>query len=698
MNRLPCVIGLVFVFSVLSSSRPVQAGLTGENVAVIVNASSADSLSIANHYVSLRNIPPGNVIFLENVPSGSLKISLDDFRDKILRPVLEAINARGLAAQIDVIAYSAGFPTSVDISSHTRQLTDPAQRKYQTPTASINSLTYFYRWILADSPLYLGWGSNFYARGPFSRHFLNPFSGEPGERFKSAQDASEKNEFEAAAESFESLAIEYPTLHPLRILAAENWLRAENEGKAFEQVAMAVRHGWVNRRHLTDTEPLMQLFDTDNAELSAPRKQLLNRLQDVPVVSQGPVAFSSSVGWTTSGHPISLSEGAIPYMLSCVLAVVHKNGSTVEQAAQVLQRSAGADRSYPAATFGFSKTNDVRSTTRFPGTPDALAWLLCRNQSVEIFSSVLPTDRRRYVGMMLGAANLSMRNREWSFVPGAIAENLTSLGAVFDTTSQTKLTALLHAGAAISSGAVAEPYSLPPKFPTAMMYPFYAEGVTAIEAFYLTLQSPYQMLIVGDPLCQPFSRAPNDFVNIELSRPEAAPDETTGDAKPSSDAAPTISLQWQSIPDSAMTVPTGAMDIFLEGKLANRSRPATKIQANLPAGLEGAIDVRLVLVGEHPTQPRIAFSEEIVIGDESQIPRIERLRKDKTDELTVFVEGRGADQIELVHLGRVIETIDGAAGRIALPSDQIGHGPVRLRAIAQHGERRIPGRTFEFDW
>ena len=42
----------------------------------------------------------------------------------------------------------------------------------------------------------------------------------------------------------------------------------------------------------------------------------------------------------------------------------------------------------------------------------------------------------------------------------------------------------------MSSGTVAEPYALQFKFPLPMMYGYYAKGVSAIEAFYLSVTSP----------------------------------------------------------------------------------------------------------------------------------------------------------------------------------------------------------------
>lgn len=699
--------GIVFIAlcaaCYLGPATRLRAGLTGENVALIVNGSSVDSLTVANHYAQLRDIPPQNIIVLNDVPD-SLTISLDTFRDLILKPTLETINARRIAAQVSVIAYSAGFPTSVDVSSLKNRLNDGTDAKYRTPTASINSLTYFYRLVLSDSPDFMGWGANFYARGAFERHFANPFVGEPGEQFQSAIDANQAERFDDAAETFETLADEYPTLYPLRILAAENWLRGGNEDKALAQVRQAIQHGWVNRRYLIETEPLAKLFGGEASEMAEDRRKLLARLQDVPRSMQGPVGFSAVDGWTGNGHAVPQTQGGMPYLLSCVLAVIHEHGSTVPRAIESLQLAATADRTYPDAIFGFSKTNDVRSTTRFPVVPDAIAWLLARDKKVEIFPSTLPTAANAYVGLMLGSATLPFADRKWSFAPGAIAENLTSYGGVFSDASQTKLTSLLDAGAAMSSGTVTEPYALAPKFPTAMTYPYYSEGVTAIEAFYLSVQSPYQLLIVGDPLCQPYARAPNDFVRIETvaspqqPRPEdAAPGEPASGDKGSPNQT-SIDISFQALPNTPASVATIAMDFYLNGKLAGRARPTPLIHINLPEGADGVVDIRVVLVGDHATHPHISTHAELVIGDPSRLPQVSRLPSENSDEMVLSVASEGADRIDITHLGRVIGTLEKASGQITLKPTQIGRGPVRLQAVSQKSGHAVAGRTVELNW
>ncbi len=108
------------------------ARVTAVNVVVVVNADSDDSQKIADAYVAARGVPQENLIHLRDVPDG-LKISLEDFQTKILMPVLSELDGRGLTPKTKVIAYSAGFPTSVNVSRHHDQIEDEDIKKYQRP-------------------------------------------------------------------------------------------------------------------------------------------------------------------------------------------------------------------------------------------------------------------------------------------------------------------------------------------------------------------------------------------------------------------------------------------------------------------------------------------------------------------------------------------------------------------------------------
>ncbi len=96
------------------------------------------------------------------------------------------------------------------------------------------------------------------------------------------------------------------------------------------------------------------------------------------------------------------------------------------------------------------------------------------------------------------------------FVPGALADHLTSFGGALDKShGQMSAEAWLDAGATASYGTTSEPCSHLQKFPNpqALML-FYVQGATAMEAYWKSVLWPQQGLFIGEPLAAPFSRAP----------------------------------------------------------------------------------------------------------------------------------------------------------------------------------------------
>ncbi len=65
---------------------------------------------------------------------------------------------------------------------------------------------------------------------------------------------------------------------------------------------------------------------------------------------------------------------------------------------------------------------------------------------------------------------------------------------------------MLNEGAAGACGTVVEPYALSAKFPQAMMHVHYVKGANLAESMYASVKDPYQLLMVGDALCQPFAK------------------------------------------------------------------------------------------------------------------------------------------------------------------------------------------------
>ena len=172
-------------FAFCTLTAPAAAGGGPENLLLVVNPKSPDSLKIANHYIHLRQIPPGNVFYLPWDPAVD-SASIDDFRSQILNPIIEAIHSRRLSAQIDYVVYSTDFPWAIQLAGDVQKfeaptsLSDSADKdflheplpgrrvvpKQLTPVGSLSGLTYLWQSVLKGEVSYLDLHSNRYIRLP----------------------------------------------------------------------------------------------------------------------------------------------------------------------------------------------------------------------------------------------------------------------------------------------------------------------------------------------------------------------------------------------------------------------------------------------------------------------------------------------------------------------------------------------------
>jgi uncharacterized protein (TIGR03790 family) len=109
---------------------------------------------------------------------------------------------------------------------------------------------------------------------------------------------------------------------------------------------------------------------------------------------------------------------------------------------------------------------------------------------------------------LTGSANVDWLDTV-HFVPGALADHLTSFGGVLDKPhGQMTVLSWIDAGATASYGTTSEPCAHLQKFPHPQaLLLFYAQGASALEAYWKSVLWPQQGLFVGDPLAAPFSRA-----------------------------------------------------------------------------------------------------------------------------------------------------------------------------------------------
>jgi uncharacterized protein (TIGR03790 family) len=104
-----------------------------------------------------------------------------------------------------------------------------------------------------------------------------------------------------------------------------------------------------------------------------------------------------------------------------------------------------------------------------------------------------------------------------NFLPGAVADHLTSFGGIIDKPAQMQSTQWLEAGATGSYGTVTEPCNHWQKFPNPqILISHYIAGETLIEAYWKSVMWPAQGLFIGEPLAKPYGKID---VNYQASEP-----------------------------------------------------------------------------------------------------------------------------------------------------------------------------------
>ncbi|MDX2015307.1 MAG: TIGR03790 family protein [Myxococcaceae bacterium] len=91
------------------------------------------------------------------------------------------------------------------------------------------------------------------------------------------------------------------------------------------------------------------------------------------------------------------------------------------------------------------------------------------------------------------------------YLPGAVADHLTSFGGQVPTSGQMSQLRWLEAGATASYGTVVEPCNFTTKFPnTTVLLSHYFRGEPIIEAYWKSVRMPGEGLFTGEPLARPW--------------------------------------------------------------------------------------------------------------------------------------------------------------------------------------------------
>ncbi|MDX9982166.1 MAG: hypothetical protein RBU25_19255 [Lentisphaeria bacterium] len=682
----------------------LQAGGGPENVLVVVNAESWSSRAVANEYMARRAIPATNRLELEDIGIRDT-IVVEDFRQKILLPVLRYIEQNMLASQIDIIAYSADFPYRVDFSADAEGRMLPKQLGTM---GSLTGLTFHYQAVMLKQVDYLDLNANRYALALFRRDADPPwpksdralygkvhefFLEQRARKAKAWGEADEawlKDNWRESVATLRLLAerhpeaveVSYNLACGLAVLGQADEAMAEltrtvELGWANQAIAMAARNGWLDYTDMAKDEDFASLREREDFQ------RLLERVAAYQVSMPQSRSFDASTGWTVDGRRCPPYQGA-RYFLSTMLGFTGGRGNSYGEVVGYLQRAAAADGTRPEGTVYFMANDDVRSTTRQWAVSGAVERLRESGVRAVAEPGVLPKERPDVAGLMTGTASFDWSASGSTILPGAICEHLTSFGGVLDEEgSQTPLSAFLAAGAAGASGTVVEPYAIQGKFPNAFLHACYAEGGSLAEAFYQSVTGPYQLLVVGDPLCQPWAQPPR--LRVEGLEPNQ--------------------VVKGSVPIKLMTDETGPkagiLHLFLDGRRFAVTPPNGEF--NLPTDKlsDGHHELRVVALAADPSQAQSRLVIPFLVANRQAEFNLLGLpgREIRYGERLVFeADVPGATRVDVFLGARRIAGISSAKGAIQVDTVDLGMGPVELRcaAVLAEGDGRISGIPLVF--
>jgi hypothetical protein len=231
------------------------------------------------------------------------------------------------------------------------------------------------------------------------------------------------------------------------------------------------------------------------------------------------------------------------------------------------------------------------------------------------------------------------------------------------------LTEFLRQGAAGASGTVVEPTAQPEKFPHPMVHVYYASGCTLAESIYQSVFGPYQLLVVGDPLCRPWADIPRvratgvtrggEVAGVVTLRPEAT--------------------------FKRSRVKAGYWELFIDGVRVARNSGLDELKLDTKTLSDGHHEFRLVVVDNTPIETQGRSIVPVVVNNFGRrvtlsAPATRSVRLGQP--LVMSVKASDAEKIVVTAQQHVVGELKGKEGRVTIDARQLGPGPVSIRAVA----------------
>jgi uncharacterized protein (TIGR03790 family) len=198
------------------------------------------------------------------------------------------------------------------------------------------------------------------------------------------------------------------------------------------------------------------------------------------------------------------ADQASPAMAAMKISMLMPTGS-LPLAKALIERGGTRYFRFPAAGAYYLTTSDGLRSVRARLFPPA-GKVASHELTIKRLSADALEDAQDVMIYQTGMARVDKLNT-LRFLPGALADHLTSTGGDLLGDAQMSSLRWLEAGATASYGTVSEPCNHVQKFPhPTVLLKRYLSGDSAIEAYWKSVAWPAQGVFIGDPLAAPYAR------------------------------------------------------------------------------------------------------------------------------------------------------------------------------------------------
>jgi len=181
-------------------------------------------------------------------------------------------------------------------------------------------------------------------------------------------------------------------------------------------------------------------------------------------------------------------------------------GSSLQEVYAMIDRGVRSDATKPEATAYLMNTSDKARNVRSRRYP-VIRELLADKVNIQQVDADVLENRNDVMFYFTGKARVKAIDSN-HYLPGAIADHLTSTGGHLFGGTQMSILRWLDAGATGSYGTVVEPCAFTQKFPNpGIVIERYTAGESLIESYWKSVAWPGQGIFVGELMASPYADA-----------------------------------------------------------------------------------------------------------------------------------------------------------------------------------------------